>query len=55
MKELILAGADPNLRDNAGWTPLHEACNHGNFDCVKELIKSKGKYELSKDNVVHFI
>ena len=23
-------GADPNTQDNAGWSPLNEACNHGN-------------------------
>ena len=27
------------MKDNAGWTPLHEACNHGNIQCVQELLK----------------
>merc|ERR1712226_1644082 len=24
---LLRMGADPNTQDNAGWSPLHEACN----------------------------
>jgi ankyrin repeat protein len=28
-----------NVRDLAGWTPLHEACNQGNLDIVKILIE----------------
>lgn len=25
--------------DHAGWTPLHEACNHGSTECVKALLQ----------------
>ena len=30
-------GADPNVQDNAEWSPLHEACNRGNLSVVKVL------------------
>ena len=35
----LFLGIDVNIKDNAGWTPLHEACNHGNIECVKELLR----------------
>lgn len=25
--------------DHAGWTPLHEACNHGSTACVEALLR----------------
>ena len=28
-----------NVRDNCGWTPLHEACNYGNVEIVKLLME----------------
>ena len=28
-----------NVQDNAGWTPLHEACNKGHKDIVKALLQ----------------
>ncbi|XP_021351256.1 SMC5-SMC6 complex localization factor protein 1-like isoform X2 [Mizuhopecten yessoensis] len=37
-KLLKIPGVDINAKDNAGWTPLHEACNHGHIQCVKELL-----------------
>ncbi|XP_058042067.1 BRCA1-associated RING domain protein 1 isoform X3 [Ahaetulla prasina] len=36
---LLKKGADPNIKDNAGWTPLHEACNHGHKQIVELLIR----------------
>lgn len=41
MKQLLAAGADANITDHAGWTPLHEACNHGNVSCLRELLKAR--------------
>ena len=30
----------PPLLYSAGWTPLHEACNHGYYDVAKVLLKA---------------
>ncbi|KAK3699442.1 hypothetical protein QZH41_018609, partial [Actinostola sp. cb2023] len=39
VKQCILQGADPNAKDNAGWTPLHEACARGKLAVVKVLAR----------------
>ncbi|BFY99157.1 hypothetical protein BsWGS_02197 [Bradybaena similaris] len=39
VKLLAVPGANVNLRDNIGWTPLHEACHHGSVACVELLLK----------------
>lgn len=35
---LILAGADVNARQQAGFTPLHGAANRGDLDMIKALL-----------------
>ncbi|XP_073696094.1 SMC5-SMC6 complex localization factor protein 1-like [Garra rufa] len=38
LRILSVPGTDVNIKDHAGWTPLHEACNHGSTDCVQALL-----------------
>lgn len=37
VRRLILAGADPTIRNLKGNTPLHLACNSGDLNCAKAL------------------
>ncbi|KAM6148765.1 SMC5-SMC6 complex localization factor protein 1 isoform 2-T2 [Erethizon dorsatum] len=39
-------GIDINVKDNAGWTPLHEACNYGNTVCVQEILQRCPEVDL---------
>ncbi|PHZ12613.1 ankyrin, partial [Rhizopus microsporus ATCC 52813] len=39
VQTLLDLGADPNEKDYAGWTPLHEAALRGQIDVIKLLIK----------------
>ena len=41
VKQLLAAGEDANSVDYVGWTPLHEACNHGHLECVRVLLKNR--------------
>ncbi|XP_040269147.1 SMC5-SMC6 complex localization factor protein 1-like [Bufo bufo] len=44
--QLSLPGMDINAKDNAGWTPLHEACNHGSTECVREILQRCPEVDL---------
>ncbi|XP_056145993.1 SMC5-SMC6 complex localization factor protein 1 [Lampris incognitus] len=45
---LALPDIDINIKDHAGWTPLHEACNHGSAACVEALLKHHSAPLFSK-------
>lgn len=38
--DLLKAGADMNVADSHGWTPLHFACKNGDVELVKVLVDS---------------
>ncbi|XP_022830141.1 tonsoku-like protein [Spodoptera litura] len=40
VERLIAQGHPVNIRDNAGWLPLHEACIHGHIEVVNILINN---------------
>ncbi|XP_059053768.1 tonsoku-like protein [Achroia grisella] len=42
VERLIAKGHPVNVRDNAGWIPLHEACIHGHIEIANTLINSGG-------------
>ncbi|KAJ7422560.1 SMC5-SMC6 complex localization factor 1 [Pitangus sulphuratus] len=43
---LSFPGTDINVKDYAGWTPLHEACNHGSTVCVHEILQRCPEVDL---------
>ncbi|XP_075788257.1 SMC5-SMC6 complex localization factor protein 1 [Pelodiscus sinensis] len=43
---LSFPGTDINVKDYAGWTPLHEACNHGSTVCVREILQRCPEVDL---------
>lgn len=38
LERLLAKGHPVNIRDNAGWLPLHEACIHGHLEIANMLI-----------------
>lgn len=34
-----------NVRDHCGWSPLHEACNHGHTEVVSVLLDSNANID----------
>ncbi|XP_078351730.1 nuclear factor NF-kappa-B p105 subunit-like isoform X2 [Oculina patagonica] len=39
IRRLLEAGASPDIPDRNGRTALHLACEQGDFDCVKEIVR----------------
>ncbi|KAG8192630.1 hypothetical protein JTE90_017194 [Oedothorax gibbosus] len=39
VRELLDQGAEVNTQDNNGWTPLHEASNHGHLELASLLLE----------------
>ncbi len=50
VKILIKYGANVNVKDNSGWTPLHIAAWYSDLDIVKYLVE-KGADVNAKDNL----
>ncbi|CAF4627766.1 unnamed protein product [Rotaria sp. Silwood1] len=50
VKQFISEGDDINLQDNHGWTPLHEAVNHGHIDIVRYLLDCKANINIKANN-----
>ena len=47
---LLEKGADPNLKQAGGWTPLHQAAAHGRTDVVKLLLAHGASTEAVSDD-----
>tara|TARA_R110002050_G_scaffold81205_6_gene173601 strand:+ start:2100 stop:2486 length:387 start_codon:yes stop_codon:yes gene_type:complete len=41
VKVLLKAGAQPNIRDSSGWTPLHCAAKQGHLRICEALLQNK--------------
>ncbi|CAG8441892.1 9450_t:CDS:2, partial [Acaulospora morrowiae] len=52
VKALINGGAEVNVRDNAGLTPLHEAVNAQNYDVVKYLLEAGANPNMGESDGV---
>ncbi|MFL6262552.1 MAG: ankyrin repeat domain-containing protein [Thermoanaerobaculia bacterium] len=52
IRELVLDGADPDLRDRGpnGWTPLHHAVHKGQLGAVRALLASGAHPNGRSDN-----
>ncbi len=48
--DLLEHGADPNVRQQAGFTPLHEAARQGNFTLVDRLIAHGADVDAEADD-----
>ncbi|XP_011270593.1 hypothetical protein CAOG_08922 [Capsaspora owczarzaki ATCC 30864] len=52
IRQLLDEGADPNARDNAQWTPLHEATRYGTTDVCRLLIERDADVTAAGDGGV---
>ncbi|XP_055383300.1 uncharacterized protein LOC129613327 [Condylostylus longicornis] len=55
-REILLAGADPDVQNNYGDTPLHTACRYGHAGATRILISAKcdpNRTNLNGDTALH--
>ncbi|XP_053687505.1 uncharacterized protein LOC128736995 [Sabethes cyaneus] len=55
-REILLAGADPDVQNNYGDTPLHTACRYGHAGAIRILLSAKCDFErinLNGDTALH--
>jgi ankyrin repeat protein len=50
VKLLLAAGADPNVKDYAGFTPLHNAAEDGHAECMPLFLEKGADLEARTDN-----
>src|SRR5688572_9554692 len=47
---LLAAGADPNARQQGGWTPLHAAAQNGDAALVRALLDHGAQSDVQNDD-----
>ena len=50
VSSLLAGGAQPNARQQGGWTPLHAAVKLGNVEIVRDLLEHGASQDLVADN-----
>ena len=50
LKEMLLLGSDPNIKDSNGWTALHYACHNGDIKSVKILVEHNADINSFSNN-----
>jgi uncharacterized protein len=51
VQKLIDGGANPDVKDDSGSTPLHIAVEAKNLDIVRRLLQSGADQEIANDNL----
>jgi ankyrin repeat protein len=49
-RELLSHGANPNVRQQGGWTPMHEAAAHGNLELASLLLGHGARAQTRSDD-----
>ena len=52
---LVTKGANPNIRDKSGWTPVDYAIGHNNIDAISALLQSSYQLDCVQKLLAHEI
>ncbi|KAK9870237.1 hypothetical protein WA026_006322 [Henosepilachna vigintioctopunctata] len=47
--KMLTNGADPNLANARGDTPIRFACKNGNYNCIEAILRFKPKMDIQND------